>query len=47
MLLMLQKNQWNLQRAINAYQDLTNGKTKSPRKQTESKSQNQKTLVII
>jgi len=45
-MMMLQKNEWNLQRAINAYQDLTRGTSKSSRKQTESKNGNPIPLVI-
>ena len=35
-MMMLQKNQWELQRAIKAYQDSTNSKSKSTQKQTIS-----------
>jgi hypothetical protein len=45
-MMMLQKNQWDLQRAINAYQDLTRGKSKSSHKQTETKNRKPTTLVI-
>jgi hypothetical protein len=36
-MMMLQTNNWDLQRAISAYQDSKTGKAKSSRKQTESK----------
>jgi hypothetical protein len=38
-MMMLQKNGWDLQRAINAYQDLTSEKPKLSRKQTEAISE--------
>jgi len=45
-MMMLQKNGWDLQRAINAYQDLSGGKPKSSRKQTEAKNDNPTTFVV-
>ncbi|CAF1020838.1 unnamed protein product [Adineta steineri] len=37
-MMMLQKNQWNLQRAANAYQDSMQGRSKASQKQTVSTS---------
>ncbi|CAF1426952.1 unnamed protein product [Adineta steineri] len=37
-MMMLQKNEWNLQRAVNAYQDSMQGKSKASQKQTISTS---------
>ncbi|CAF1103478.1 unnamed protein product [Adineta steineri] len=36
-MMMLQKNEWNLQRAVNAYHDSMQGKSKASQKQTKSK----------
>ncbi|CAF0849337.1 unnamed protein product [Adineta steineri] len=36
-MMMLQKNEWNLQRAVNAYRDSIQGKSKTSSKQTKSK----------
>jgi hypothetical protein len=38
-MMMLQKNGWDLQGSISAYQDLTNSKSKSTRKQVTSKDE--------
>jgi hypothetical protein len=45
-MMMLQKNGWDIQRAINAYQDLTPGKTASSRKPKETKREKPMPLVI-
>ena len=45
-MMMLQKNGWDVQRAINAYQDLTPGKTASSRKPKETKREKPIPLVI-
>lgn len=46
-MMMLQKNAWDLQRAINAYLELTNNKPKSSQKPTETKKKTSTTLVFI
>jgi hypothetical protein len=45
-MMMLQKHEWNLQRAISAYQDSTSGKSKPSRKPVKTKSQKPTTSVI-
>ncbi|CAF4163412.1 unnamed protein product, partial [Adineta steineri] len=38
-MMMLQNNEWNLQRAVNAYQDSMQGKSKASSKQTKSRTE--------